>query len=286
MSKKFRKFSVVPPYEDHIKNAINLNVDRNEPIKLTISFGGYKLWRLDEFPETDWAELFSLIYYINWLTPICEIYKPGVWFDFFVDDFIVVRMNNLQLEDTDRYRKSFIKLIDFIDQYKPENLKFTYNRVFDRYKDEAEFEADLQDKIAKMELELGGKMPILNDEDQRAIELNVKLGEQQAKDPMWREKVHILHKAYLNISKKRPYYWAEDKILVGTGHFQRSIGVGTTKRSIAKFWCGVGVLEKNGESFNQLVLSPSQIGKSEIKKEKIKIKGLDGRNFEAIGISA
>jgi hypothetical protein len=47
------------------------------------------LWRIDEAPEADFAELFSSMYYVKWLKPVCEIYKPGVWFDFFVDDLIL-----------------------------------------------------------------------------------------------------------------------------------------------------------------------------------------------------
>src|SRR6185369_4703465 len=70
LSKKFRKYSINPEYIDHIRSAVTLNVKNKEPIKFTLVFGGYKLWRLEESPEADWAELFSLIYYVNWIKPI------------------------------------------------------------------------------------------------------------------------------------------------------------------------------------------------------------------------
>ena len=54
MSKKFRKFSVTPEYQEHIKKVINESVKDNLPIKFSFPFGGYKLWRFEETPEVDW----------------------------------------------------------------------------------------------------------------------------------------------------------------------------------------------------------------------------------------
>ncbi|MDO8451848.1 MAG: hypothetical protein Q7S76_03185, partial [bacterium] len=88
MSKKYRKYAVNPEYIQHIRSAIESSVQRGDPIKLTLVFGGYKLWRLEEAPEVDWAELFSLMYYARWLLPIARVYEPGVWFDFYSDDVI------------------------------------------------------------------------------------------------------------------------------------------------------------------------------------------------------
>ena len=123
LSKKFRKYAVTPKeYLDHILSAISLSVSKNEPIKLTLVFGGYKLFRLKESPEVDWAELFSLIYYAKWLKPICTIYKPGVWFDFYSDDVILEIMDNIPKADTEAYIKSFRKLLEFIKPYLPVNL--------------------------------------------------------------------------------------------------------------------------------------------------------------------
>ena len=53
MSKKFRKFSVTPTYIPHIREAIDNSIKNNLPIKFIFPFGGYKLWRLKETPETD-----------------------------------------------------------------------------------------------------------------------------------------------------------------------------------------------------------------------------------------
>ena len=51
-SKKFRKYSLTAEYTTHIRNAIQENVQKHQPINLTFLGGCYKLWRLDEAPES------------------------------------------------------------------------------------------------------------------------------------------------------------------------------------------------------------------------------------------
>ena len=127
-------------------------------------------------------------------------------------------------------------------------------------------------------------LPELSDEMRALIDLNVKPTEEQLKDPHWREKIALMHDAYCLVKYRRPYYRVPDKILASTYRVKNSISVGTTKRSIAKFWVGVGVLEKNGDDFNQLILSPTQIANSNLKEEPISMPGLIGKNFRHIKI--
>src|SRR5476649_601064 len=150
MSKKFRKYSVVPEATKNIKAAIKANVENKEPVKFTLPFGAYKLWRLDETPEADWAELFAMMYFTKWLKPICEIYEPGVWFDFFSDDVIVPKLNNISVDDLKAYNKSFHELLDFIKPYQPKNLNMTLTRVIDRYDNEADFETEFEQQLQDM----------------------------------------------------------------------------------------------------------------------------------------
>jgi len=285
MSKKFRKYSVNPEYLDHIHSAIKLSIDKNEPIKLTLVFGGYKLWRLPESPEVDWAELFSFIYYTNWLKPICEIYKPGVWFDFYSDDVILEIMDNIPKKDTERYVASFKGLLDFMGEYIPENLSLTINRVGDQYKSYDDFKKELEELKKKVKAELKG-FPILTPEQVNLVDLNVKLAPGQDDDPKWREKVFLTHEGYVQVSERRPYYRTSDKIFIITRPINNSIAVGTTKRSVAKFWCGIGALEEKNDDYSMLILSPKQIETSDIKKEKINIDELEGKNFGEIKIKS
>lgn len=59
---------------------------------------------------------------------------------------------------------------------------------------------------------------------------------------------------------------------------------GSTKKSYAKFWVALGVLEKSGEGFNELVLTPKQLDAAEFDWEPVHIEGLIGKNFSKIRI--
>ncbi len=282
MSKKFRKFSVNLEYIPQIHGVIENSIKNNLPIKLIFPFGAYKLWRLEETPEADWAELFTLMYYVKWLKPILEVYKPGILFDFSSDDVIVERINNIPKKDTEDYAKSLNMIFDFLKNYLPKNIKFSLTPVSSHYTTE-EFEETLKEKISEMENQLGG-LPVLNDHTRGMVELNVRLKPGQDKDPLWREKVELLHQAYYTLPKRRAYNNTKEKIKVFCIKMDNCIPVGTTKTSVAKFWPGVGVLKKKDDEFIEYVLSPSQLEKSEFIFEDISIEGLVGKNFNKIRI--
>ena len=282
MSKKFRKYSVESSYQEHILKVIKNSVAKNEPIKLTLVFGGYKLWRLDEAPEVDWAELFSFIHYAKWLKPITEIYKPGVWFDFYSDDVILNRMNNIPLVETDAYIKSFEQLLSFVKSYLPENLSLTLNRVGNQYNNRDEFNQELEQLMRDLEKDVYS-VP-LTTEQITTIELNVKLAPEQNNDVSWREKVYLIHEAYSRVSKRRPYYRNDQKIFIITRPIKDSLAVGTTKRSVVKFWVGAGVVQKEGDDYLPCIYSPKQLEVNKFTIEKVKINGLSGKNFSSVKV--
>jgi len=282
MSKKFRKYSVNSEYVDHIRPAITLCLSRHEPIKFSMVFGGYKLWRLEESPEVDWAELFSMIYYTDWVKSICAVYKPGVWFEYFSDDSIVPKIENVPLGDTARYIQSFRNLLAFLKPYLPENLDMTLTRVAEQYKSEKDFEDDLATNYKELQSSIG--LPKLNDELRATLDLNVKLTPEQKQDPKWREKVQLLHDAYAQVSWRRPYYRRPDKLMVVPVPIPNAITVGTTKDSIMKFWIGTGALRQIEDSFRQVILSPNQLKQSRFSYQDINIPNLQSKNFAKIRI--
>ncbi len=284
LSKKFRKYSVTPEYQNYIRSSIELNVKNNQPIKITIVFGGYKLWRFKESPEPDWAELFSMIYYAEWLKPITDAYAPGVWFDFYSDDAIVKYIDNIPREDTERYREVFREILDFMKLYLPGNMKFTLNRVGDQYASEEEFLSDVEDRKKKILEQNGGKLPLLSREQRETLDLNVRLNPGQENDPEWREKVQLMHDAYMQVGKRRPYYRVPDKIVAITKRLDNTIAVGTTKTSIAKFWAGVGALKKRDNGFIETILTPNQLALATVAWEPLALDGLNGKNFKEIRI--
>jgi hypothetical protein len=280
LSKKFRKYSVSPIANTKVREAIDLNIKNNEPIKVAIPFGTYKLWRLEESPEPDWAELFAMIYYAYWLKPITDVYKPGVWFDFCGDDAILELMNNIPEVDTQRYKNTFRSLINFIQQYLPKNFKYTFSPVGERYASKQEFLDDLNQKIE--ELKQKGEIDI-SEEDIEMMKLNVKTEDIQNIDF---QKNRLLHDAFMGVSKRRPHHKRPDNILISSTPFgdRTSIPIGTTKTSVTKYQTGVGVLKKEADDFIESILSPSQLEKAKLVKEDISIPGLDGKNFKTIKI--
>lgn len=280
MSKKFRKYSVSPEANPKIRNAIEFNIQNNEPIKIALPYGSYKLWRLEESPEPDWAELFAMMYYAYWLKPITDVYKPGVWFDFCGDDAILELMNNIPEEDTKKYKLVFRDLIKFISPYLPANFKFTFSPVGERYASKEEFLEDLNDKIEKLKQQ--GDI-VFTERDIEMMRFNIKprVGEEidfQAN--------RLLHDAYMMVSKRRPHHKSPDKILISATPFgdRTSIPIGTTKKSVVKFQTGAGVLEKNGDAYIEGIYSPSQLEKGKFEWEQVVMNGLSGKNFQRIRI--
>lgn len=285
-SKKFRKYALTKEYAAHIRNSITENVQANKPINLTFLGGCYKLWRLEEAPESDWAELFAQMYFTRWVKPICAIYQPGVWFDFFLDDIIVSRINNLPESDVEAYRVSRQRILDFLQPYQPDNLTMTLTGISSLFKSREEYEASLEQNIQKLAAELPGGLPKLTDAQVATATLNVKATPQQLADPLWREKVELVHSAYMITKGATGYSTTSNKIRVFTQPFPTGtcIAVGTTKDSIAKFWAGVGVLQPRNDSFRQLVLSPKQLEVATYTWQDVKFEALVGKNFSQVRI--
>ncbi len=288
MSKKFRKFAIPDINKETIRKEVQQRVENSEPILIHYPFGGYKLWRLEESPEVDWAELFAIIYIVRWLKPICDVYKPGVHFVFRFDEVIVERLNNIPTKDTETYRESFENLLKYIKQFTPENIEFEVFLERSRYKDYAEFEKELAVEIEALRKERG-KNHILTDKEKAMIDLNVRLKLGQDDNPNWREENDLIHIAYYNLKahKKhpRPNHRVEGIVAFPLlTRISNIIAIGSTKTSVAKFWISIGVLQKRGDSYIEVILSPSQIKKSTLKKEEIDIEDLVGKNFKYIKI--
>jgi len=285
-SKKFRKYALTEEYATHIKNSIKENVNANQPVNLTFLGGCYKLWRLDEAPESDWAELFAHVYFTRWVKPICAIYKPGVWFDFFLDDVIVSRINNLPESDVEAYRASRQQILDFLKPYQPANLKMTLTGIGSLFESREDYEKELEKSIEKLSSELPGGLPQLTETQIATVTLNVRATPEQLADPKWCEKVELVHSAYMAVKAATGYSTASNKIRVFTQPFPNGtcIAVGTTKDSIAKFWTGVGALKPRDDSYRQLVLAPSQLERAQYTLESVAIEVLEDKNFNHIRV--
>lgn len=286
-SKKFRKYSINDEFAKHLRDSVAACVASNEPIRIVFFGGCYKLWRLDEAPEADWAELFSYLYYTRWMKPICAIYKPGVWFDFLLDDYIVPRLNNISEADMQTYRSSRDAVLEFVKPYQPINLNMTHTSEGALFESRAAYDESLERAVRELANTFPDGLPTLSASEAAAVELNTKATAEQLDDPKWREKVELLHSAYYNARSETSYYSPEaHKIIAFTQPFApgRPLAVGSTKDTIAKYWVGVGALKPEKDSFRQMVLSPNQLANAQYVWSEIQLAGLSGKNFSRIRI--
>ena len=149
MSTKFRRKAACDQLKQHIKESIKYNVERDQPINITFLQGCYKLWRFEEAPEADWAELFALLHYAAWVMPILSFYQPGVAFDFYVDDLIMEKISNYTRNEILSYQFSFQKVLDFVMVHCPKNLQYKITTVSGQFLNEKDFWNKLQTAVEK-----------------------------------------------------------------------------------------------------------------------------------------
>ena len=285
-SKKFRKYSLTPKYADHIRRAIKENVANSAPINITFMGGSYKLWRLRESPECDWAELFALMYYSQWVKSVCTIYQPGVWFDFMLDDFIVAKIHTASEDDVAIYRAGRDQLLKFLKPYQPKNLQMTNTGISTLFESTEDYEAKLAAAHKQLQSELPNGILEVDDKTLATIELNANVKPEQKSDPQWREKIETLHAAYMRIKGATGYSTMSTKIRAFNQPFPNGtcIPVGSTKDSVVKFWVGVGALQPRNFSYRQLVLSPRQLEQASFNFEDVYVANLNGKNFTKIRV--
>jgi hypothetical protein len=285
MSKKFRKLKADESAVRTTKNAIHLAVSNNQPITVSYLFGGNKLWRFEEAPEIDWAELFSLIYFLQWMKSITNVYGPGARLDYYSEDVAVEVLNNVTRQETEMYSKTFRDMLEWIKPYIPRNVSITYRRYGEEYKDYDDYLRELEAAKALVLQENNGQLPTLSETQKLATELNVRLLPGQVEDPQWREKVELTHKALEKTDTIENSYFSDVSLILACPTiYEGWIATGSTKKSYAKFWAGVGALEASGNDFNEVVLTPKQLENAKFEWQTIKLSGLSGKNFSRIRV--
>lgn len=284
MSKKFRKRPASDLLRQRVIEAITYDVDRNQPINITFLQGCYKLWRFEESPEADWAELFALMYYAEWVKPILSLYQPGVVFDFYVDDLIMGRISNYRPDEILAYQHSFQAVMDFVMCHCPKNLRYRITTVSSQFVDDNHFWNELDVAVARW------KKPESNPLDESTIamvDLNYRPIPNEEHGAYWREEIMCVHDAHNAMEGRLRYREASGKILAMPQHYRGAdsrIFVGSTKDSWIKYWVGVGALRRQGDGFVTTVLSPRQLSGASFAMQDVTIEGLSGKNFGRIRV--
>ena len=234
-SKKFRKWSIDEDSVKRVKEAIKINMDKNEPIKFTYPFGGYKLWRIPTAPEVDWAEFLMISYHVSYLAPILQVYEPGVEFTFSSDDLIIERMNNIPKEDTDAYFNTFTELLLEFSKHFPDNMKMEIKQVSSLYEKE-ELEQELTEHFERLKKAYPDMDSKRKESMFKTSELNINMNgvEDWAKlnSEEQQEKIKlgpVYHDTQCSLVKRRDFVRGDDKVVLFTTVIPNAIAIGTTK---------------------------------------------------------
>ncbi len=287
-SGKFRKLKLDDATKVNISSKIKKLVEKNEPIKLTFPFGGYKNHLMPSSPNVDWAELFVVAYYADYMNQVAKYYKPGIVLEFCSDEVIVGKLDNISKEVTEKYTETFNSLLALFEKYLPDNLKIKLVRVRDQYDKEYE----LFEELAENQKKTIGNWDGFDDAKKLGrismVKLNCIFSDRRWEDMSDKERDDFmrentaLHDAYLPLTGRRNLGRGEDKIVIFPFPINDSITLGSTKYSVAKFWSGYGAVKLIGDQIQDLVMSPDKLALKNF--EEVGVEGVDLVGFDKIRV--
>ncbi len=281
-SKKFRKWKLDDTCKQRVMFAVDKRIEENKPLTVIYPQGGYKLWRFPSSPRVDFAEFFNISYVLEYLAPIAAAYKPGFELIYYMHTLLMEKHDNLTTEEIQAYVDSFEELLVEFRKYMPKNMTIKILRDADIYSRDAYFDALEKGKI-QAEEDMKSWTKEKQDDFIRMANLNIKWkGREDWTLLSQKEKEEKIHQAALyeqsavnNLPKVMETIKAPDIILLFTKSAPSFIGIGSTHTSIAKYWVGFGILEKENGEFYPRILTPSQY-------ERLKILPMDSVNIQAI----
>lgn len=293
LRKKFRKQKLVSTTINSISNKIELSVKREKPLHFLIFFGGYKHFWNPSAPEIDWAEIFNLNFLSEWVAPVIAVYKPGVVIEFVSEDWIMERMDNYSSQDLEKYCQSFSKLINIFNKHLPENFKFKFTRLVDK------FDKDKMLKAVEEKLPEGYERWKNLSEVEKEIELKrssrsviLRIGEGIDKIIESR----IVELAYYEIEAlvefSGDYFSVDDYIYISFSfglsldNIDHWLVLGSTCASTVDFWVGRGILEENKNGFVNRIVSREQYTKLKnfLENKEVDFKEYPFKNLKKIEI--
>jgi len=291
-SKKFRKTKMDPDCEVRTKKAIDLRLQKNQPITLVYPQGGYKLWRFPSSPTADWAEFFNIAYVLQYVAPVAAMYQPGVHIVYYMHTLLMELHDNLTTAEIQAYVDSFEQLLEEFRKFLPKNIKISILRDADIYSRD-EYFAALENGKTEAEKTYQTLDQNKKNDLARMAKLNIKW---QGKEDWTKlseseknQKIYLAALYEMAATSQLPRVFekvkSEDNVLVFTKATKDFIGIGSTKSSVAKHWVGYGVLQKKANSFLPVILTPSQFQlfiKQKHKKDKTNLISLP--NFAEIDI--
>ncbi len=300
--KRFRKQKVFPNAIADITNKVALSLKEYRPLHFTVPFGGYKHFWNPSHPEPDWAELFTMKFLTEWVSPILTVHEPGVIIEYISEDLILPRMNNYPEEALENYAKSFRLLLDSYKKYIPKNLDIRFFRVGDKYDKEK-----IVKEVEKMLPESWRKWETYSQE-QKDIELK-----RSKRSVMWKGREdltglsdeakqkrmiesRLIELAYYSVEAKPEFlgnYFMEDNHVgicfsygLSPDNSDHWLTLGSTYASTVDYWIGRGILEERDGNFIPRIASKEQYHKikESLKTVETHFDLLSLKNYQSIEI--
>lgn len=145
LSGKYRKFPITEEIRQMLKQRIDYILNNDKPFIFVPSFGGYKHSWTPSYPCTDWAEVFNIKCFIDYLTPLHYLAGKSIIVEYLSKDIIVPMMNNIPKEFVDKYINDFKKLIALAN-HKQDKIKFEFHSSHEDYETSTLFRLMKQEK--------------------------------------------------------------------------------------------------------------------------------------------
>jgi len=253
LSSKYRKTKVDQYTISSLKEKIANAVNSNEPLEFAIPFGAYKGWKLPTHPETDWAEVFNIRHIINYLSPICKVYKWGVIVYYTFQDNIMHEISNIPKENFEAYKRTLGHLLDYYNS-KLTGMKFELLSISDLYENEEEyfndyrrgFEYNLKHWDEKYTEEERNKK--INSAKNNLAKIGLVDYSNLSREE-WEKKciISAMQTDAVDCLRWRREFNKKSKRIqiVFVRGPENSVHIGSCVTSTAHFWAGTGVLEHN-----------------------------------------
>lgn len=264
LNRSYFKASAMPrDFEEKVKSIIQNSVASQKPIHVTVPFGGYKKWQLPTAPLVDWAEVFNIVLLREYLAPIAAVYEHGVILQYVSDEVFISRMNNYPQEDVDTYNEQFEMLINFFQDYLPQNFTLTFSKIRDEISQE-----EILKRFDGTILRLKEEWVALPDDQKeyrlRKAERNYQgnlsaLSEQQKYDVLLDST--MVHDAFIEGDWEQGVTWAFGELMVPVGfRYTGSWGIHlrSSRSSTVQFWIGIGALKQSEETYIPTIFTYNQ----------------------------
>lgn len=139
LSGKYRKFPITDEIREMLQQRVDYILNHDKPFIFVPSFGGYKHSWTPSYPCADWAEVFNIKCFIDYLTPLYYLTEKTIIVEYLSKDIIVPMMNNIPKEFVDIYLSDFKKLISLANQ-KQNEINFELHSSHEDYEINTLFE--------------------------------------------------------------------------------------------------------------------------------------------------